>query len=91
MTPHRGNTILFRSSQQLPDLRLGPSTASCVASGTTEMQGHRQVCCARRGGPRTLGWPNMHESKISLGTGDFPIVWTYLVREIHSKSKEVVF
>ena len=26
MTPHRGNTILFRSSQQLPRLRLGPST-----------------------------------------------------------------
>ena len=24
MTPHRGNTILFRSSQQLPRLRLGP-------------------------------------------------------------------
>ena len=27
--------------------------ASCVASGTTEIQGHRQVCRARRGGPRT--------------------------------------
>ena len=26
MTPHRGNSILFRSSQQLPRLRLGPST-----------------------------------------------------------------
>ena len=25
MTPHRGNTILFRSSQQLPRLHLGPS------------------------------------------------------------------
>ena len=25
MTPRRGNTILFRSSQQLPCLRLGPS------------------------------------------------------------------
>ena len=25
MTPHRGNTILFRSSQQLPRLCLGPS------------------------------------------------------------------
>ena len=24
MTPHLGNTILFRSSQQLPCLRLGP-------------------------------------------------------------------
>ena len=26
MSPHRGDTILFRSSQQLPRLRLGPST-----------------------------------------------------------------
>ena len=25
MTPHRGNAVLFRSSQQLPRLRLGPS------------------------------------------------------------------
>ena len=25
MTPHRGNTILFGSSQQFPRLRLGPS------------------------------------------------------------------
>ena len=25
MTPHRGNNILFCSSQQLPCLRLGPS------------------------------------------------------------------
>ena len=25
MTPRQGNTILFRSSQQLPRLRLGPS------------------------------------------------------------------
>ena len=47
MTPYRGNTILFRSSKQLPRLAL------CVASGTTEIQGHRQVCRARRGGPRT--------------------------------------
>ena len=70
MTPHRGNTILFRSSQQLPRLCLGPlkgfsadmvlfkgpRLASCIASGTTEIQGHRQVWRARRarrGGPRT--------------------------------------
>ena len=32
---------------------LGPRLASCVASGTTEIQGHRQVCRARPGGPRT--------------------------------------
>ena len=31
----------------------GPRLASCVASGTTEIQGHLQVCRARRGGPRT--------------------------------------
>ena len=31
----------------------GPRLASCVASGTTEIQGHSQVCRARRGGPRT--------------------------------------
>ena len=33
---------------------LGPRLASCVASGITELQRHRQVCSARRGGPRTL-------------------------------------
>ena len=63
MAPRRGNTFLFHSSQQLPRLRLGPLKgflncqgllASCVASGTTEIQGHRQVCRARRKGPRTL-------------------------------------
>ena len=48
MTPHRGNTILFCSSQQLPRLRL------MHASGTAEIQGHCQVWRARRGGPRTL-------------------------------------
>ena len=32
----------------------GPRLASCVVSGATEIQGHRQVCRARRGGPRTL-------------------------------------
>ena len=31
----------------------GPGLASCIASGTTEIQGHHQVCRARRGGPRT--------------------------------------
>ena len=32
---------------------MGPRLASCVASRTTEIQGHRQGCRARRGGPRT--------------------------------------
>ena len=30
-----------------------PRLAMCVASRTTEIQGHRQVRCPRRGGPRT--------------------------------------
>ena len=56
MTPRRGNTIRFRSSQQLPRLRLGPSTrlvrcfpelqrykdtVRCNALGA-EVPGHRQ-------------------------------------------------
>ena len=58
MTPHRGNTVLFCSFQQFPRLRLGPSkgllswhgallgpsNALCNAPGTTEIQGHPQVC-----------------------------------------------
>ena len=32
MTPRRGNTILFRSSQQLPSLRLGPFEGRRVSS-----------------------------------------------------------
>ena len=54
MTPHRGNTLIFRSSEQLPRLRLGllmgtvlaqkgSPHASCFASGNTENQRHRQV------------------------------------------------
>ena len=31
----------------------------------------------------------MHGSKISRGTNDFTIVWTYLVREIHRNSKKL--
>ena len=62
MIPPQGNTILYYSSQQpsLPwtleglfELTWCPSRAlaSCVASGTTKIQGHRQVCRDRRGGP----------------------------------------
>ena len=52
MTPSRGNTFLSHSSQKLPRLQAfladtaplkGPRLASCVAFGTTEKQGHRQV------------------------------------------------
>ena len=52
MTPNRGKTILFRSSQQLPRLRLGPSTrlVRCIRnyrdtrtpSGVLEGQCHQQ-------------------------------------------------
>ena len=61
MTPHL-QTLLFRSSQQRLDPWTafwaytahfkGPQLALCFAYGTTEMQGYRQVCRARRGGPR---------------------------------------
>ena len=67
MTPRQGNTFLFHSSQQLPCLGLEPlklfeltwhllralDFASYVASVTIEMQGRRQVCLARRQGPRS--------------------------------------
>ena len=67
MTPRQGNIIFFRSPQQLPPLCPGPLKGLCQlkkpfnspmlldnASGTTEIQGHRQVCFARHGVPRTL-------------------------------------
>ena len=63
----RGNAFLFPSSQQLlvsvsdpwrafwADMApfKGPRLSSCVASGTTETQRHRQVYRARRGCPKT--------------------------------------
>ena len=58
MTPCRGNTIHFRSSQQHSRLRLGPLkgflafSTLCVASKTTENRGHCLVCRARLGGLR---------------------------------------
>ena len=64
-----GKHFFFRSSQLLPRLRLaphnwqafwadrapfkGPRLASCIASGTRDIEGHSQVCRARRRGPRT--------------------------------------
>ena len=36
MTPHRGNTMFFRSSQQLPCLRLGPLKGLFSRHGTLE-------------------------------------------------------
>ena len=46
MTPRR--ETLFSSVP--PSNSLGP--VSCIASGITEIQGRRQVCRARCGGPR---------------------------------------
>ena len=44
-----------RTLDGLFELTQHPSKAldTCVAFGTTEIQGHRQLCCAWRGGPRT--------------------------------------
>ena len=44
-----------RTLKGLFELTRRPSQAlaSCIAPGTTEIQGHHQVCRARRGGPRT--------------------------------------
>ena len=47
MTPHRGNTILFRSSQQLPRLRLGPSKGFLSCHGALLGPSTRLVRCFR--------------------------------------------
>ena len=47
MTPHRGNTILFQSSQQLPRLRLGPSALASPRALLPELQRYKDtVRCA---------------------------------------------
>ena len=46
MTP-RGNTILFRSSQQLPHLRLGPLKGFLSWHGALQGPSTRLVCCFR--------------------------------------------
>ena len=52
MTPHGTLFSSVPSSNSLVSVS-DPRLASCVASGTTEVQGHCQVCRARRGCPRT--------------------------------------
>ena len=67
MIPLQGNYFLFHSLQKLPCLRLGPlkdffkadmapfkgpRVASCIASGTAEIQVTCQVCQARLRGHR---------------------------------------
>ena len=47
MTPHQGNSILFRSSQQLPHLRLGPSKGFLSWHGALLGPSTRLVCCFR--------------------------------------------
>ena len=41
----------------------GPRLDPCIASGTTETQGHRQVCRARRRGPRPKDTVNNNWNK----------------------------
>ena len=58
MTPHRGNTILFRSSQQLPRLCLGLiqlplSALDSPLALLPELKGHGEVSRVGRRGPRT--------------------------------------
>ena len=54
MTPHKGGYFSLPFLPATPSSTRCPSRAldSCVASRTTENQGHRQVCRARRRGPR---------------------------------------
>ena len=47
MTPHRGNTNLFRSSQQLPRLRLGPIEGLFELTRTLLGPSTRLVRCFR--------------------------------------------
>ena len=47
MTPHQGNIILFRSSQQLPRLRLGPSNGFLSWHGALLGPSTRLVRCFR--------------------------------------------
>ena len=68
MIPHRGNTFLFRSSQQLPRLRLGPFEGlfelNSPCALLPKLQRHKTLSGASRGGPNTpskpadtnLGW-----------------------------------
>ena len=46
-----------------------------VESKATESHGKMGVIKGL-GPTLTVGWPNMHESEISLGTSDFPIFLT---------------
>ena len=47
MTPRRGNTIPFRSSQQLPRLRLRPLKGFLSWHGALQGPSTRLVCCFR--------------------------------------------
>ena len=53
MTPRRGNTILFRSSQQLPSLRLGPLNSPCVL--LPELQRYKDTVRCTALGVKVLG------------------------------------
>ena len=56
MTPHRGNAILIRSSQQLPCLRRPSRTLDSPRALLPELPIYKDTvrfACARRVGPRT--------------------------------------
>ena len=53
-------------------------SVSCVASGTTEKQGHRQVWRARHGGPRTLS--KTIDAKLDCAFVENALFYTLIVK-----------
>ena len=54
MAPHRETLFSVFPPSYSPPFVSGPWLTSCVASRTSQLQGHRHVCRARWGGPRAL-------------------------------------
>ena len=90
MTPHWGYTIILcNSSQQFPSLRgafgadtlpfKGTRLAWWVASGTTEKQGHCQVCHTRLGGSKVPSKTTYLESAFLNKTHFF--AWILIVKK----------
>ena len=50
-------------------------SVSCVASGTTEIQGHRQMCRARREGPRTPS--NTNDINFNCAFDENALIYTH--------------
>ena len=76
MTPRRGNAIssLSGTLEGLFELKKapfkGPRLTSCIASGTTEIQGHCQVCRTRHLGPRTPARTTNAQSRFASAVFD---------------------